>query len=338
MSAIPTLCLLDLFQIFCGPKKFGLGSKHIIRKFVATPTDLEVMFMPRFVIFFYESWKTNNQYSCAQYTVYSVHEYFTLSCHLPMSLKINEFQKRQRAEICQTPSLPPVPRPIKPKPLRSLNGGSLADSVGFMAATSQPRLDDLDFSESTTREQALDLCFIQPTSTSPVLRWKPTTPSQFEKPSKHLFTCDFCLPLDMFRILDKLTCWSSSLESPTFKNFKNNLKLNQIYQYVSHSQPKGTSNMLVNSCHRWRSCHTQGISKDLWDGKSFQWGRDEQKHTSLQLHCIIPALLARAKFCLQHCKPWGKARNNGRFRSRSFDPWFFKTFRCTEPSSGFGVL
>ena len=117
--------------------KLGLGSKHIIQKFVATPTDLEkVMFMPRFVMVFYESWRTNNQYSCAQYTVYSVQENFTLSCHLPMSLQLNEFQKRQRAKICQTPCLPPVPRPIKPQPLRSLIGGSLADSVGFMYVTS----------------------------------------------------------------------------------------------------------------------------------------------------------------------------------------------------------
>ena len=114
--------------------KLGLGSKHIIQKFVATPTDLEkVMFMPRFVMFFYESWRTNNQYSCAQYTVYSVHENFSLSCHLPMSLQLNEFQKRQRAEIChgRHANATCSPDPSKPQPLRSLIGGSLADSVGF---------------------------------------------------------------------------------------------------------------------------------------------------------------------------------------------------------------
>lgn len=140
MSAIPTLCLLDVFQIFCGPENLGWDRNTSSR------SGLEkVMFMPRFVMFFYESWITNNQYLCAQYTVYSVHEYFTLSCH-----QLNEFQKRQRAEICPNGILATCsPDPSNPNLCAAWLEAAWQIPLGFMYATSQPhlsfdRLDDLD--------------------------------------------------------------------------------------------------------------------------------------------------------------------------------------------------
>lgn len=287
-------------------------------------------------------------------TVYSVQCARILHLELPSAQWVPK-----KAEGRDMPKRHPChlfPRPIKPQPLRSLIGGSLADSVGFhvchIAATSfiWPAGWLGYFSYSATREHTLErrcypwaFCFIQPTSTASFAS-QPTTPSQFEKPSKHLFTCDFCLP--------RQTCFGSESKWPVglaasnpqlLKTSKNNLKPTGIY--VSHCQfwHLQHARQLLPQVHR---CYytTSGISKDLWHGKPFHWRKRWTKTNLIEMaRGIIPsALLARAKFCLQHCKPWetseAKTRNNGRLRSRSFAPWFFKRFRCTEPSSGFGVL
>lgn len=350
MSAIPTLCLLDVFQIFCGPENLGWDRNTSSR------SGLEkVMFMPKFVMFFYESWRTNNQYSCAQYTVYSVHEYFTLSCH-----QLNEFQKRQKRQRYAMAAMPNAtcsPDPSKPQPLRSLIGGSLADSVGFHVCHigSHSHLSYLTGWMTwiiflTQRQGSIPIpwsfCFIQPTSTAGFASRVSTnnTFPVWETLQAPLHVRFLPATADMFRIRVKVTCWSSSFESPTFENFKKQPETNWDLciplpvlapPTCSSTPATGPQELLYTIRDIQRSVAWKTISVG---------GRDEQKQTSSKMaRGIIPsALLARAKFCLQHCKPWetseAKTRNNGRFRSRSFAPWFFKRFRSTEPSSGFGVL
>lgn len=199
--------------------KLGLGSKHIIQKFVATPTDLEkVIFMPRFVMVFYESWRTKKQYSCAR----------ILHLELPSAQWVPK--KAEGRDMPNGILATCSPDPSNPNLCAAWLEAAWQIPLGFMYATSAA-IHIFHLTGWMTwiiflnqRQGSIPIpwtfCFIQPTSTAGFAS-QPTTPSQFEKPSKHLFTCDFCLPRQTclgFRV--KVTWWSSSFESPTFENFK----------------------------------------------------------------------------------------------------------------------
>ena len=254
-----------------------------------------------------------------------------------MSSKKGRGQRYAKRHPCHL-----LPRPIRPQPLRSLIGGSLADSVGFHVChigshshLSFDRLDDLDIFLTQRQGSSIPwtFCFIQPTSTAGFASRVSTnnTFPVWETLQAPLHVRFLPATADMFRIRVKVTCWSSSFESPTFENFKNDLKPTGIYICIPLPvlAPPTCSSTPATGEGAWK---TISVEEEM-----------NQKQTSLQWHgaSYLPLSWRELSSVFSTAnlrQSEAKTRNNGRFRSRSFAPWFFKRFRCTEPSSGFGVL